>query len=238
MAEPGADKVGVRGDEGVRSIIVVGAGPGLGLAVARRFGLEKYRVGLIARRRPALDLLAERLAEDGIDAVTAAGDVGYTGSLHAALDKLTAEIGVPDVLVFNPAALAPGRPSTIDSTRLLAALATNVGGLVDTVQRVIQPMRVRRYGTVLVTGGGLAIDPLVDAVGLAVGKAAQRNFVHALSREVIDDDVQVSTVMIRGQISPDTAFDAGLIADAYWRVHTRPRADWTWETPYDPTPED
>jgi NADP-dependent 3-hydroxy acid dehydrogenase YdfG len=224
--------------ERVRSIVVIGAGPGLGLSIPLRFGREGFRVGLIARRHPALDTLAAALAEQGVDTVVAAGDAGYTGSLHAALDKVTSEVGVPDVLVFNPAARAIGRPSTIDSTQLLASLATNVGGLVDAVQRVIQPMRVRRHGTVLVTGGSLAIDPMVDAVGLAVGKAAQRNYVHALSREVIDDDVQVCTVMIGGRIAPHTAFDPALIADLYWRIHTRPKAEWDWETRYDPTPED
>ena len=50
------------------TIAIVGAGPGLGLAIARRFGREGFRVALVSRAESKLDALAARLAEDGIQA--------------------------------------------------------------------------------------------------------------------------------------------------------------------------
>jgi NADP-dependent 3-hydroxy acid dehydrogenase YdfG len=205
-----------------RSIIVVGAGPGLGGAIAARFGAEGFRVGLVSRHE---SVIAPALMAAGIDVHTAVGDAGYTGSLHDALDRLTATLGVPDVLVYNAALPIPGRPSTLDSVQLLASLATNVGGFVDAVQRVVQSMRVRRSGTILASGCGIALQPWVDAAGLSVGKAALRTMVHAL-------------VTIKGIMSPRTALAPERVAEEFWRVYAQPRAEWRWEQVFDPAPED
>jgi short-subunit dehydrogenase len=206
--------------------------------VARRFGAEGYRVGLVARREATLGAVAADLVAKGVEVHTAVGDAGYTGSLHAALDALTAELGVPDVLVYNPAMPVPGRPSTLDSVQLLASMATNVGGFVDSVQRVVQPMRVRRSGTILATGCGIALEPWVDAAGLSAGKAALRSMVRALHKEVADDDVHAATVTVNGMMSAGGAFAPERVAEAYWQVHSQSRTAWEWEHVYDPTPQD
>ncbi|MEV4229069.1 SDR family NAD(P)-dependent oxidoreductase, partial [Streptomyces bobili] len=48
-------------------IAVIGAGPGLGLSIARRFGKEGFQVALVSRTQDKLDALAARLAEEGIE---------------------------------------------------------------------------------------------------------------------------------------------------------------------------
>ena len=113
-------------------------------------------------------------------------------------------------------------------------MAPTLGGMVDTVGAVVPAMRERRSGTVVVTGGGAATDPWVDYVGLGMGKAAQRNYAQALHREVVDDDVHVTPVTIRGVITPGTPFDPALIAEEYWAAHTRARGEWVWEVSYRP----
>jgi short-subunit dehydrogenase len=122
--------------------------------------------------------------------------------------------------------------------QLLASLATNVGGFVDAVQHVVQPMRVRRSGTILASGCGIALQPWVDAAGLSVGKAALRTMVHALANEVTDDDVHAAIVTTKGIMSPRTALAPERVAEEFWRVYEQPRAEWEWERVFDPAPED
>src|SRR5664279_1978767 len=63
------------------SIAIIGAGPGLGAATARRFGAEGFTVGLISRHQGHLDALAEELANDGIQAKGFTADVRDPSSI-------------------------------------------------------------------------------------------------------------------------------------------------------------
>jgi short-subunit dehydrogenase len=56
-----------------RTIAIVGAGPGVGLAVAERFGREGFEVALIARDTKKLDDLVSRLKTTGKPHRAAAG---------------------------------------------------------------------------------------------------------------------------------------------------------------------
>ena len=56
-----------------RHLLLVGAGPGLGMAVARRFADGGYRVTLVARSTDGLGRLADSLAETGAQIETDRG---------------------------------------------------------------------------------------------------------------------------------------------------------------------
>src|SRR5580765_5286751 len=77
-----------------RTVVVVGAGPGLGAAVARRFAREGYRVALIARSADGLDLEGMDLAGPP---VVLTADVADEAALRAAFARLRAEAGDPEV---------------------------------------------------------------------------------------------------------------------------------------------
>jgi short-subunit dehydrogenase len=67
------------------SIAIVGAGPGMGLAIARTFGSRGYDVALIARNRAKLDDLVGRLAAEDITAAAFPADVRDHDALSQAL---------------------------------------------------------------------------------------------------------------------------------------------------------
>lgn len=214
------------------SIVIVGAGGGMGYALAKRFAAGGLRVGLVARQQPTLDRVAGDLADAGVQTTTAVGDAAFSGSIRAALDQLSEQLGVPRVLVYNVAAVAPGRPSTLDSVRLLASLAGNAGGFLDTVQNVLPGMRKRGSGTVLLTGSGVALTPWVDGAALSAGKAAQRSLLQALAVEVADEGIHAATVTIRGVIGSSDEFAPDRIAEEFWDVHNQPKPDWEVERVY------
>ena len=66
------------------TIAIVGAGPGMGLAIARTFGERGFDVALISRTHARLDALAGQLAAEGITAAGFAADVMDRASLSAA----------------------------------------------------------------------------------------------------------------------------------------------------------
>lgn len=75
------------------TLAIVGAGPGLGAAAARRFGREGFSVALIARDQAKLDALVAQLAEAGVTARGYSADVRDADSLAAALTSAADELG-------------------------------------------------------------------------------------------------------------------------------------------------
>src|SRR5260221_6731945 len=88
-----------------KTIAVFGAGPGMGRAVARRFGREGFQVALVARNQTRLDAFTGELAADGIEAAGLAGDINDRDALPDMIGAITARFGPIDVLEYAPSGL-------------------------------------------------------------------------------------------------------------------------------------
>ena len=213
--------------------VVVGAGPGLGAALAQRFADGGYRVALLGRNIDRLDQLTESLTgagSNGRDAIAIAADAGDEESLRTGLDEVSAIWDTPQVLLYNAAVLETGGPLQLSADALLAhAKVDYVGAL--TAARYLAPAMLDRArcggrATLLFTGGGLADQPAAAATALSVGKAALRALVSCLAQELTPQGVQAASVTIRGTIQPGTAFDPAAIAERYWAWHGADPTDW------------
>ena len=80
MPDDGEEATGSIDD---RHLLLVGAGPGLGMAVARRFAEGGYRVTLVARSTDNLGELAATLADTGAQIDTLSADASDPDGLGA-----------------------------------------------------------------------------------------------------------------------------------------------------------
>jgi NAD(P)-dependent dehydrogenase (short-subunit alcohol dehydrogenase family) len=193
---------------------VIGFGPGLGVAIARRFAAEGYAVLGLARdpgRHAALAGPGIRLA---------AADAADPASLAAALAEGA------EVLVYNAyrATIAMPGPSALAPTALVEDFTVNVAGALAAAQAVLPGMRAAGRGTILLTGGGLALNPLnwLPAASLAIGKAGLRSLALTLHAELAPEGVHAATVTVDGAVAPGTPFDPDLVAAAFWALHRDP----------------
>ncbi|HVY60297.1 MAG TPA: SDR family NAD(P)-dependent oxidoreductase, partial [Planctomycetota bacterium] len=85
----------------VRVIAVLGSGPGLGAAIARRFAREGFAVALMARREEALRPIQAEIEGAGGRAIALAADATDPRSVHAAFARIREALGPADVLVYN-----------------------------------------------------------------------------------------------------------------------------------------
>jgi NAD(P)-dependent dehydrogenase (short-subunit alcohol dehydrogenase family) len=199
-------------------VIVAGAGPGLGAALARAFGSEGFTVALLARGQARLDALAADLREHGIDAHAYVCDLGSIADTRAVVAQVEADLGAPTVLVHNASVLIHGTPSEVDPGAVAEGLATGAISALVLLQAVLPAMRVTGRGTILITGGGTALEPWVEAVGLSMQKAALRTVALAAAGELAGSGITVTTATIAGTIgSPGLEPDA--IAAEYLAVH-------------------
>jgi short-subunit dehydrogenase len=205
------------------SLVLVGAGPGIGQAVARRFGRAGWPVGLISRSEPALRALVGDLSVDGIAAAWQAADAGDTDALPAAIRALEDRLGPCRALVYNAAVLRPGEPLSLDPRALRAELDVNVVAALSAAQTVAPGMAERGAGAILLTGGGLALEPYPEWTSLALGKAALRSLGFSLHKALAPRGVHVAVIAICGIVEPGGPFDPARIAEEYWRLATAPR---------------
>jgi NADP-dependent 3-hydroxy acid dehydrogenase YdfG len=136
------------------TIAIVGAGPGMGLAIARTFGQHGLNVALISRNRARLDSLADTLTAEGITAAAFPADVRDHTALTQALDNAATEFGTIDVLEYSPldaGATALTTPSHSSAADLQDQIEFQLYGAIAATQAVLPAMRKAGSGTLLYT---------------------------------------------------------------------------------------
>jgi len=211
--------------------VVLGAGPGLGLAVARRFAREGYAAVLVGRSEAEMRPLVETLREEGHTADAAGVDLTDAASVRTVVDAVGALHGRIDVLHFNPSAWREKDPLHLTVPQLLEDVALGAGALLPAVQAA------RHYlhegARVLATGSSAADTPWEGASSLGVQKAALRNLVTSLDATLAPDGIRAVAVQVNGSLSADGPFSPPPIADAMWAAVSRPDDGWTPHVPYD-----
>jgi NADP-dependent 3-hydroxy acid dehydrogenase YdfG len=213
-------------------LLVVGAGPGISAATARRFGGDGYAVGLIARSEEALAEVGTALRGDGVRTEWARAEAGDPASLTSAVTRLVEALGPADVLLYN---VSVGRQAAVPDLApedLLADVAAGAVGLQTAVRAVLPGMRERGGGTVLVTGGGTADRPIPSMASLGVQKAALRALAQVQAAGLRDDGLHVATVTIRGLVGEDKKIHPDRVAALYADLVAEtagPRDSWRTE---------
>src|SRR5512135_3560014 len=180
------------------AVFIIGAGPGIGTSVARRFAAAGMPAGLIARTAATVDAAraAVTAAAPGVPVADAIADAGQDDQLTAALDALTGRLGVPAALVYNAGLIRRDRPGELDRERHLAAYAINVLGALTAAVHLAPAMAEAGGGTILLTGGMPEPDPAVTS--LSLGKAGVRALTKLLASEYGPAGVHVATVTVGG----------------------------------------
>ena len=226
-----------RGSEGTvrvgaidsRHLLLVGAGPGLGLAVARRFASGGYRVTLVARSTDRLGELASSLADTGAEINTIEADASAPEDFRARMTELYRRDGAPGVVIYNAVMGVPDQLLSSTVAHLQEAYAVDVIGAIVVAQSAAPAMRAARFGTIIVTGGGFADHPIPALATVSLGKAALRSAATMRGVDLGPDGIRVATLAIAGQIVAGTSFDPVRIAERYWEVvHT----DGHWDAEF------
>ena len=205
------------------SIAIIGAGPGLGAAIARRFGAEGYAVALIARNQSRLNTLVGELADLGITARGYTANVRDTDSLREALDHATQELGPIEVLTYNPLPQKEFLRPVLETTPedLAGAVAFSIYAPVTAAHQVLQGMRFLGRGSILFVNGASAVRPNPTYAGTSIAFAAQSAYGQMLHDAVANDGIHVGQLIIPRGITPgDSTHDPDVLAGLIWDMHT------------------
>jgi short-subunit dehydrogenase len=212
----------------LRHLLIIGAGPGVGGGIARRFGRGGYHVTLLARSTDGVGKLADALVDTGAVVGTLTADAGDPEDLRASLTALYARAEAPGLVVYNAAQGAPDSLMPSEPRDLHRAYAVDVVGAVVATQVAAPAMQAAGGGTILFTGGGFADYPVPALATLSLGKAALRSAATILSAELAETRVRVASITIAGQVAPGSPFDPDRIAERYWQI-VHSDSDWQSE---------
>lgn len=232
---------------------VIGAGPGAGFAIARRFAQEGYGVAVARRDADALaplvgdiEALGGRAKAYGLDAADEAGVDAFFEAVEHDLGPLTA-------MIYNPARFL--RASALEMS------AADYRGLWETIalggflagRAAGRRFALRGEGFMLFTGATASVKASSHFAGFAAAKHALRATALSLAKELGPRGVHVAHLIIDGVIdtpawraaAPDMIAQLGedglvspeAIAQAVWALARQPKRGWTFEMDMRPSKE-
>ena len=203
-------------------IAIIGAGPGLGAAVARRFGREGFSIALISRDQTKLDTMAAELSADGVTASGFAADVRDPGALESALDRAAAELGPITALQYSPLPSRDYLKPVLDLTPELAleALQFSAVGLIHAARAVLPAMREAKAGSIILINGGTSVKARADFAGTSIAFPSESAYGEMLHDALEDEGIRVAQLVIPGGI-PKLQLPNGIddVADRIWDLH-------------------
>jgi len=203
----------------MKMITIIGAGTGISFAVARKFGKEGFKIALVARNEEKLKQQVAKLADEGIEAVYATGDVAKGESLLKALGTIREKAGHAQMILYNAAAVRVKDILEQDWETIKQNLDVSVGGFFHLMKFVLPYCLQNNSGKVFVTGGGFALQGDPQWTSLSVGKAALRNLVQAYQKRVEGTNIHIAQLTICGFVNPtDEKYSPDSIANQYWNL--------------------
>ena len=200
-------------------MIIIGAGNGLSRAVAYKFGKAGYKIGLISRSKSNLENLKIILNAAGVEVWYETADVSKTDELHIAINTLDHYLEGADVVLYNAAHLKQKDISKETAEALSEDFKINVIGLQQSYNFLQNTLKAKK-GALLVSGGGLALQPSADYGSLSLGKAALRSLVYQLHGKAKVNHIYVGLLTIAGFITKESKTHApALLADIFWNMN-------------------
>jgi short-subunit dehydrogenase len=174
--------------------IITGASSGIGRALAHALAREGCKVGLVARRRDQLAVLADEIQKAGGTAAFAPADVGDRAQVVAAIHDLAARLGAIDLLVANAGVGAPTtlEPFNVDAQEKMFRI--NVLGVIYSIDAVLPDMLARRHGHIAAVSSLAAYKGLPGESGYTASKAAVNTFMEGLRIQLRDRGIAVTTI--------------------------------------------
>ena len=204
----------------MKKIFVVGAGKGLGNGVAEKFAQENFQVVLISRSEKNLADYQKSFAEKNIFVETQAADVSDFEKFAETFNKLVEKFGTPDVLFYNVGITSPD-PENLGAKDLVTHYITDVAGAFNCIKLLDTKTFAEKHGAILITGGGLAIQPYAGYLPLSMDKAALRAMVQALTPVLNEKGIYIGTVQVTGVIGSNEKFLPKNIAEEFWKLYDK-----------------
>jgi NAD(P)-dependent dehydrogenase (short-subunit alcohol dehydrogenase family) len=217
-----------------RTALIIGAGPGISASLARQLAAAGLAVGLAARDTAKL---ADIVRETGAKAFAA--DATDPAAVAAMFQSVDAQLGEPDVVIYNASARVPGPLAELDPEAVRQSLHVSAFGGFLAVQQAAKRMLPKGQGAILLTGASASVKGYARSAAFAMGKFALRGLAQSAARELGPQGIHVAHFNIDGGVRsarradpadrPDSTLDPDGVAQTYLDILRQPRSAWSLE---------
>ncbi|MGH7964467.1 MAG: SDR family NAD(P)-dependent oxidoreductase [Candidatus Binatia bacterium] len=220
--------------------VVVGVGPGLGAALARRFA-QGYAVAINARSAEYLHSLAEEIKVAGGQVLEVPADIGDRKQVEEAFALIRERLGPPDVLLYNAGSGTWGTVTEITPEQYESTWRVNAYGAFLSAKAVAPEMIARGRGVMLFTGATAGMKAGPKSVAFGPAKFALRGLAQSLARDLGPKGIHVAWINVDGvidipstrgrfpQLQDEDLLKPEAIAETYWHLAHQDRSAWTAE---------
>jgi NADP-dependent 3-hydroxy acid dehydrogenase YdfG len=238
-------------------IAIVGAGPGIGEAVARRFISQGFIAALLARTEDKL-----RTMVDGISTDFGSGTARYyitdlriESQVQSSFALIRSELGPVSVLVYNAGARRVNGRSILDTTseEFESFTKINLFGAFWSAKCVLPDMLSARKGTIIFTGATGSLRGSAGLSSFSPGKFGLRSLAQVITREYQANGIHCAHLVVDGPVDGKLIggvtrrkweregekeklgevdryiMQPGDLAGIYWFLYEQPRSTWTHE---------
>jgi NAD(P)-dependent dehydrogenase (short-subunit alcohol dehydrogenase family) len=227
--------------------LVMGAGDGLGGAIARAFAVEGYTICATRRARnlATLETLTRSIQAMGVQAFAYGVDARSEEEMTALIGTIERDVGPLEIVVFNIGANV--NFTVLDTTARVFTKVWEMGCFAGflTGREAARVMAPRGYGTILFTGATASLRGAAGFSAFAAAKAGLRAVAQSMARELSPRGIHVAHIVVDGAIDgtftrsrlPDAQallergeiLDPDAIARNYVMLHQQQRSSWTFE---------
>lgn len=184
-------------------VVITGASSGIGAALARRYARDGATLGLIARRRLALEQVAAQLPSTAELYFT---DVRDARAMAEVAQAFISRHGAPDIVVANAGVSIGTLTDYSDDTRVFQEiLDTNLTGAVNTFQPFLAAMRQAGHGSLVGIASVAGYRGLPGGGAYSATKAGLIAYLESLRVELKPSGVKVTTISPGYVATPMTA---------------------------------
>ena len=214
--------------------VVLGVGPGLGLALSKKWAAEGFKVAACCRnaeKAKSFEAVHENITGFPLD-------VTDEKAVESTVKEIEGSLGPIHALLYNA---GKGFFKTFDKIAVddfSQSIAINATGLLIAAQQVAPYMLERGSGVIGITGATASLRGKPFTCGFAPAKGAQRMLAQSLARDLGPKNVHVFYTIIDGGMGKkDGMADPDEIAQTYWDIAKQPKSCWTFEFEVRPSVE-
>lgn len=187
--------------------LVTGGSSGIGLGIAKQLAQQGARVIITGRDADRLQNAAKEIGAGATWVVAEATKVADIETMFATVQR---EHGRLDIVVANAGGGVMSTLGSITEEQVDRTFATNVKGVIFTVQGAL-PLMAGRGGAIVIIGSTASFNPPVGMSVYGASKAAVRNLLRAWIQELKGTKVRINVVSPGPVHTPglDAFFPAG-----------------------------